>query len=177
MSYTTGCCCEKISCGYLIVTGRKYGVDPVYGDSGVDFWIRSFSEYADVPETRKCNASPALPHGAISPDLEIWKQPNLVTSFLPRNYIWNGSPYSEMRNFHYHIRGKIILPTKYKDIPIKRISQGQVQCHGAWPCQGGRPQECNRRQVQGRCDLPRRHPRPVDALLAGGQWRRPQQKG
>ena len=24
-----------------------------------------------------------------------------------------------MRNFHYHIRGKIILPIKYKDIPIK----------------------------------------------------------
>ena len=39
-----------------------------------------------------------------------------------------------MRNFHYHIRGKIILPTKYKDIPIKdsvtiQGENGEVKPH------------------------------------------------
>ena len=132
MSYTTGCCCEKISCGYAIVTGRKYGVDPVYGDSGVDFWIRSFSGYVDDPATKRCNASADLPYGGITADLEIWQSAKPVTSFPPRDYVWSGSPYSEMRNFHYNIRGRIILPTKYKGIPIKdsvsiRADDGEVK--------------------------------------------------
>ena len=134
MSYTTGCCCEKISCGYLIVTGRKYGVDPVYGDSGVDFWIRSFSGYVDDPATKRCNASADLPYGGITADLEIWQSAKPVTSFPPRDYVWSGSPYSDMRDFHYNIRGRIILPTKYKGIPIKdsvsvQADDGEVKPH------------------------------------------------